>query len=338
MRHFIRRISVIRLQYAQRLLLYSFFIPTVFFWLLAQLVGEWVWPLDTLNQFQTQFIFVFLLFAFIFNLAGRPTGMHVSTLVLAFILMQVLPLYTKQPKPPCPPESCKAEALRIVQYNVYFQNRNLAGILKWATEISKTTDILVFHEIPVQWQRPLHKLKAVYPYMVITDNAAPYDMAVFSHIPLSQIESWGDGGVVRSVAIRVHGATPAVGLPFQLYGVHVASPVSQVSWENRNEALRFHGWQLRDYVQPNQIFLGDLNTTYFSAWYRRLLRTTGLKDAQLGFGLMPTWSFFFKTNLFNGLQIDHMLVSPEIYIEDRHTLGDYGSDHLPVYTKLWLYK
>jgi hypothetical protein len=59
-RHFFRRISLIRMQYAQRLLLYSFFIPSFTFWLLAQLFGEWIWPLDMINQFQIQFSFVFL--------------------------------------------------------------------------------------------------------------------------------------------------------------------------------------------------------------------------------------------------------------------------------------
>ena len=343
MKHLLRRISVIRLHYAQRVVLYSFFIPTLFFWTVAQLFGEWVWPLDTLNQFHTQFIYVFLLFAIIFNLAGRRTGMHLSTVALIFLLMQALPLYIKQQRPPCPPASCQSEALRIVHYNVYFENRNLDGLLKWAAEISPTTDILVFNEIPVQWQRRLHKFQSqYYKYGVITSQAAPYDIAVFSHVPLSQIESWGEAhqgaGNVRNIAVRVHGKTANLGIPFQLYAVQVASPVSEVSWENRNSALRFHAVQLRDYAYPRQIFVGDLNTTRFSAWYRRVMRTTGLKDAQQGFGLMPTWSFFFKTNLFNGLQLDHMLVSPEIYIEDRHTIGDYGSDHLPIYTKLWLYK
>jgi endonuclease/exonuclease/phosphatase (EEP) superfamily protein YafD len=211
------------------------------------------------------------------------------------------------------------------------------GVLRWAEGLAANTDIVVFHEIPRAWQRPLRKLIKFYPYSFITTDAAPYDMAVFSKIPLSQRESWG-GDTERNIAIRVHGTTPKLNIPFQLYAVHVASPLSLKAWKRRNRALRFHGWQLRDFVQPNQIMLGDFNTTIFSAWYRRLERTSGLKNAQYGFGIMPTWSFFEKTTMFNGLQIDQMLVSPEIYIEDRRTLKDYGSDHLPTYTKLWLYK
>lgn len=337
MRHFLRRISVIRLHYANRVILYSFFIPTLTFWLLAQLMGEWIWPLDTLNQFQVQFACLFLLFAFVFNLAERRTGQHLSTLALLFILIQFLPLYIKEQRPPCPEATCQSEALRIAQYNVYYENQNLEDVLKWAKARAANTDILIFHEIPRQWQRRLRSLSAQYPYNFITYDAWPYDMAVFSRIPLSQRESWGQGRN-RNVAIRVHGTTPNLHIPFQLYAVHVSSPLSLPAWRRRNNALRFHGWQLRDYVQPNQILAGDLNTTRFSAWYRRLERSSGLKDAQLGFGLMPTWSFFEKPTLLNGLQIDHMLVSPEIYIEDRHTLEDHGSDHLPVYTKLWLYE
>lgn len=324
------------MQYAHRLLLYSFFIPCFIFWMLAQLFGEWIWPLDMINQFQIQFFFVYLFFAFVFHLARRPTGLHLSTLAFLYIGLQLAPLYIKEDAPLCT-ANCQRESLQIVQYNVFYENRNIDGVIKWAEGLAANTDIVVFHEIPRTWQRPLRKLIKLYPYSFITTDAAPYDMAVFSKIPLNQRETWGDDAE-RNIAIRVHGTTPKLGIPFQLYGVHVASPLSLKAWKRRNHALRFHGWQIRDYVQPNQILVGDFNTTIFSAWYRRLERTSGLKNAQYGFGIMPTWSFFEKTTMFNGLQIDHMLVSPEIYIEDRHTLKDYGSDHLPTYTKLWLYK
>ena len=335
MRHLFRRISRIKLAYASRLLLYSFFIPFFLIWLLSQLFGEWIWPLDTIGQFQFQMALGFLFFAIIFHLAARRTGMHLATISLIVIFLNILPLYQKPPAPICT-TACKAEPLRIVQYNVFYENHNLDGVLKWAAG-DKDVDIMIFHEIPRQWQRPLRKLKAQYPYNFITTDANPYDMAVFSRIPLSQRESWG-GDKDRNVAIRVHGVTPKENIPFQIYAVHVASPVSLTAWKRRNSALRFHGWQLRDFAQANQIMVGDLNTTRFSAWWRRLQRVSGLKDAQEGFGLMPTWSFFEETNRLNGIQIDHMLVSPGIYVEQRKTLADYGSDHLPVYTKMWLYK
>lgn len=336
-KHFFRRISGVRLQYAKRLVLYSFFIPLFSFWLLSQLFGEWIWLFDLINQFQIQFSFAFLLFAVVFHLAHRPTGLHLSTLAFLYIMLQLYPLYIKENARLCIPPECQKESLQIVQYNLFYENRNLGGVLKWAKDIALTTDLLVLHEIPSKWQLPLRRLNKYYPYYFITTDAAPYDMAVFSKIPLNQRESWGDDAE-RNVAIRVHGVTQKRAIPFQLYAIHVASPLSMKAWKRRNRALRFHGWQLRDFAQPNQILLGDFNTTIFSAWYRRIERVSGLRNAQYGFGIMPTWSFFEKTTMFNGLQIDHMLVSPEIDIEDRHTLGDYGSDHLPTYTKLWLYK
>lgn len=335
--HFFRRLSRLRLEYANRLVLYSFFIPLFTFWMLAQLFGEWIWPLDTLTQFQVQFFLAFLFFAIVFLLAERRTGLHLSTLALLFIGFQFLPFYIKEKSPECKAPQCVSETLRIVQFNVFYQNQQMEKVIDWARRVAPYTDMIVLHEIPPKWKPKIMDLKNLYPYSFWTLDSEPYDMAVLSRMPISQRESWG-GDEERNVAIRVHGTTDKHAIPFQIYAVHVASPLSLKAWKRRNRALRFHSWQLRDFPQPNQIMLGDFNTTAFSAWWRRLVRSSGLKDAQRGFGLMPTWSFFEPPNLYNGLQIDHMLVSPEIFIEERLTLADMGSDHLPVFTRLKVFK
>lgn len=329
------RTARIRFRQAARILLYSALLPLLGFWLLWVAVGEWIWPLDTLGQFQFQISLCFLSLAFAFHAADFRTGMHAASIVFICIALDMLPLYHRPPEPVCT-AGCVRDSLTVVQYNIYYENRNTEGVIKWAKNASDV-DILILHEIPQEWQKPLAALKQYYPYSFITSQANPYDMAVFSRVPIQQKETWG-GMELRNVAIRVHGATPQHNIPFQVYAVHVASPVSIKSWKRRNRALKFHSWQLRDYEYPNQILVGDFNTTRFSPWFRRMMRVSGLRNAQNGFGLMPTWSFFEEVNLLTGLQIDQMLIDPSIWVEDRHTLSDMGSDHLPVYTKLWLYK
>lgn len=334
--HFLSpRITKVRIRLAARMGLYSFFLPLLTGWLLTVLFGEWVWPLDTLGQFQFQMALGFLFSAVAFNVAGFKTGQHLATIAFISISVQFLPLYQKFPAPKCV-APCQQEPLRIVQYNIFYENRNIDGVLKWARE-AKDIDILVLVEISREWQRPLHRLKKYYPYSFITTKANPYDIAIFSKVPLKKKETRG-GMEERNISVRVNGFTPRYGIPFEVYAVHVASPVSTKSWNRRNRALKSHGWQLRDFEYPNQIIVGDFNTTRFSAWFKRITRVSGLKDAQEGFGLMSTWSFFDHVDLFNGLQIDQMLVAPTIHVEQRKTMPDMGSDHLPVFTKLWLYK
>lgn len=328
------RTAKIKLRQAARIALYSGLLPLFAFWVMWLLMGEWIWPLDTLGQFQFQLLLCFLFAAFAFQLAHFRTGMHLATIALICICLELLPLYQKPPEPACK-APCVKDSLKIVQFNIFYENRNTKQVINWAKKAD--ADMIILHEIPREWQKPLKALRRYYPYSFITSQANPYDMAVFSRVPIKQKETWG-GMELRNVAIRVHGQTKKHQIPFQVYAVHVASPISLKSWKRRNRALKFHGWQLRDYEYPNQMIIGDFNTTRFSPWFKRMQRVAGLNDAQEGFGLMPTWSFFEHTNRLNGLQIDQMLIAPGIWVEDRRTLGDMGSDHLPVSTKLWLYK
>jgi endonuclease/exonuclease/phosphatase (EEP) superfamily protein YafD len=75
----------------------------------------------------------------------------------------------------------------------------------------------------------------------------------------------------------------------------------------------------------------DFNITPWSPVFADILEGSGLRDSSLGFGVAPTW---LSRPLFFGLPIDHILVSPDIKVKNRHVGPDVGSDHFPVIADL----
>jgi endonuclease/exonuclease/phosphatase (EEP) superfamily protein YafD len=103
------------------------------------------------------------------------------------------------------------------------------------------------------------------------------------------------------------------------------------SWTQiRNKHLMTIAETVRNIDGPS-IVMGDLNCTSWSPYFADLLRLSGLRDSRLGFGIQPSWT---GNTRFMAIPIDHVLVSHEIDVLDRHTGSKIGSDHLPVLVDL----
>lgn len=70
------------------------------------------------------------------------------------------------------------------------------------------------------------------------------------------------------------------------------------------------------------IFMGDMNCEHDSLEMKALLKRTRLQLPEEQTCNFPSWR--------PRKRIDHILVTPELKIEDTHVLEHYGSDHLPV--------
>jgi endonuclease/exonuclease/phosphatase (EEP) superfamily protein YafD len=133
--------------------------------------------------------------------------------------------------------------------------------------------------------------------------------------------------------------------PVTILVAHPASPIqpSHLEWQQKS----FRQWgKERALLGKNLVLVGDLNTAPWSVEFQRLLKETGLRDSQVGFGLQPSWPTFLPfvrdTRLKSclalpfGIPIDHILVSDNIRVLTRHTGPFIGSDHLPVVAELTL--
>jgi endonuclease/exonuclease/phosphatase family metal-dependent hydrolase len=88
----------------------------------------------------------------------------------------------------------------------------------------------------------------------------------------------------------------------------------------RLQQIRYVGEIVREC--PHAVLMGDLNFRSDSSEMQLLLRETGLREPMHGLYTFPSWRPI--------RNIDHILVSPSIQVEDVRALNYPFSDHLPV--------
>ncbi len=88
----------------------------------------------------------------------------------------------------------------------------------------------------------------------------------------------------------------------------------------RLEQIRYVGTLLQQ--RPHTVLMGDLNFRSDGAEMELLLKLSGLREPVHGMYTFPSW----RPNR----NIDHILVSPSIEIENVRTLNCRFSDHLPI--------
>ncbi|MEB3288226.1 MAG: endonuclease/exonuclease/phosphatase family protein [Vampirovibrionales bacterium] len=137
--------------------------------------------------------------------------------------------------------------------------------------------------------------------------------------------------------------------PLTLIVTHPVPPISGFdAFKTRNKQLKEAAIFAGRLHQP-VILMGDLNCSPWSVYYKALLKNSGLKDSQIGFGIQPSWPNWVDgpgngllnkrlpqiLSPFFQIPIDHILVSPQFVVLKRE-LGpvDTRSDHLPVFAEL----
>jgi endonuclease/exonuclease/phosphatase (EEP) superfamily protein YafD len=205
--------------------------------------------------------------------------------------------------------------------NILASNGNTGRVLDAIA--SAHPDLLVLEEVTPHWADELKALNQTYPYRVDVPRNDCFGMMLLSKYPLSQtnVTVIGSGGVPTIIA-TVH-------LPdgeLSLIGTHPVPPISADYAKRRNVQLMELPHTVMEQKNP-VLLIGDLNTSPWSCWFRRLLKESGLKNSMQGFGFQPSW----PANIgFLRIPLDQILCSPEITVHNRQIGPDVGSDHLPV--------
>lgn len=121
------------------------------------------------------------------------------------------------------------------------------------------------------------------------------------------------------------------GKPLTLVVTHPLPPLAGFVVRNLQLA---HIAKARQEWGPDVIVSGDLNISSWSPYFQDLVRESGLRDSQLGFGVQPSWPAGLLPVM--RIPIDHVLVSENFVVLKRELGPDIGSDHLPVYVELGL--
>lgn len=223
---------------------------------------------------------------------------------------------------PVPAWAAQTPTLRIMDANVYNENRSMAG---YASRISTVRPQLVTMEeanpIDVA-QLKMAGALADLPYQFEVKRYDPFAFFVASRYPLSGtrvVYLYGRPLIVQTTLELPWGQQ-------SLWVVHTIAPLS-ASFSQWQGQLALIGRLLRARGPKGLLIVGDFNATWGSRGFRGIL-DAGVTDAAAARGraLDMTWSqiMSFLPPL---VRIDHVLTGPSLAVTQIRTGNGPGSDH-----------
>jgi endonuclease/exonuclease/phosphatase family metal-dependent hydrolase len=176
-----------------------------------------------------------------------------------------------------------------------------------------------------EWRHALAALENDLPHTRAVASGR-HGVLLMSRVPLTATDALSvDPRAETMLHARFFAGTREV----DLFAVHANWPLGPRTTELRNlqlEALADHA------ARANGPFViaGDLNITPYSPHFRNLLDRGRLRTAA-GRRWIPTWPTWFPPA---AIQIDHVLVSADVGVQEFETGPRVGSDHLPIVADL----
>lgn len=287
--------------------------------LLGLLATEW-WAFEVLSHFAVQFALVQGVLLLVL-LARRSFA--AILLSLPFLALNLYPLAAYyRPIAAAANPGVAERPLRLMALNLRAGNERL-DLVEQAVH-AENPDVIMFSEVDEAWARRLAAFDSLYPYKV-----ADGWIAMISRIRFDEARVLRLGPALRAAAwarICHPDRAETEEACLTLIGAHPDRPDSAAAAAARNAQLDEMA-ALAAAAGGRAVILGDLNTTPWSPYFRRLLAAGSLHDSALGRGVHPTWN---SRLLPFGLPIDHVLVGGGIGVLARHVGADVGSDHYPL--------
>ena len=285
--------------------------------------GRFWWAFDLFSHFQIQYLLGTSTVIVLLLLARRLRAALIFVLFAAINLYFIIPYYVFGTAA----SAGSSTGIKALTLNVNSANEHYELVKQLIR--SANPDVVLLTEVTPTWTRAMEDLHGDYTYQRPEPREDNFGLALYSKLPLNNctVVFLGAAGLPSlSAEIDIDGRRVT------LLGTHPLPPISDRSSRLRNDQLLAVAGHLRATPGP-KILLGDLNTSPWSYWFRRLIEESGMKDRSLGKGIRPTWptdSILFR------IPIDYCLVSEEMVVKDRQIGPDIGSDHFPVIVDLAL--
>lgn len=290
--------------------------------------------LEVFSHFKLQYCILNLLFLLYFLIINRNRKLIIiSFFCLSLVAAEIVPWYI----PNANLFANKSGNFRVLSLNLNIKNQSYEKVVSLVRQ--ENPDLAVFMELNLAWKSRLTTLHDLFPYSISNTDPNQLGIAVYSKHPLenASIADWGSHHnpiILGNVVIN--------GQAISVIATHPPPPKPGL-FEARNRQLYEISRYIKSLSAPT-IVLGDLNITMWSSYYRRFVKTTGLKNARQGFGLRPTWPRKTTFSPYSrisppilgllSIPIDHCLVSPDIKVASMHTGAKVNSDHLPLIADL----
>jgi endonuclease/exonuclease/phosphatase (EEP) superfamily protein YafD len=281
------------------------------------LLGNWHWMLDLLSHFRWQYLIISLVAAAL--AAWRRLRITAALAILTLLLNGLLIARLSWEPEVRNASLSEGFSLRVLSINVLRSNSRTDAVLRHV--MASGADVIFLMEVDDRWVAALAPLKAKYPHHFAEPRADNFGIALFSRIPLDNIQPLHFGtSDLPSIQVGMQQG----GRRFVLIGTHPIPPVGSGAAALRDAqlgALADHVAQLGDPA----IVVGDLNATPWSAGMRRLAgRNLGFRSRAAPW--TPTW----RAGSLFAIPIDHALVTAPLVVTRRAVGRDLGSDHRPL--------
>ncbi len=244
----------------------------------------------------------------------------------AYIIYPYTPIAYRQVKRT--KSSVAANNISLMIANVLMYNRDVENCLKRVEEVDP--DVLLMVETNEWWVKKIESVRQKYPYCVEYPLENTYGMLLYSKL---EFEDFDIKFLVKPDIPSFHGKVVlSSGQRVNLHCLHPEppSPTESETSTKRDAELLIVGKTLVDSTQPTLV-AGDLNDVAWSYTTRLFIKISGLLDPRMGRGFYST--FHARYSLMRW-PLDHIFMSRHFKLVALKRLSPYGSDHLPIYTKV----
>ena len=219
------------------------------------------------------------------------------------------------------------ETLKLVQFNVWAENRAPDATLAWIR--AQKADVVLLEEGGGASWRIVKGLRADYPYAISCDGKRYCDTWIFSRFPIVQHRGFYEDH------LPLAGAWATLRHPggdFTVAATHFVWPIPAGRQQAQSRLLV---GELKRFSRDDLIVTGDFNSTPWSWTLRRQDKALGLERRTRALASWPTGDFSRVAHAsFPLLPIDHVYAGKTwktVAVERGPSLG---SDHRPVVVTL----
>lgn len=277
---------------------------------------------DLTCHFRFQYFWLLALLAVLASLRRKWILATMSVVAMIANGVLIAPLFLSAP----PNVKGVEHKLDILDVNFNAGNSQFDSMNSLISETKP--DIICWQEFSTDayvWTRD--NLIRDYPFSVRRPRDDNFGIAIFSKIPfqMSHVEHFSNFRI-ESIVVTVNIGDK----PVDVVCTHTYPPIRSEAFHDRDGEMDKIGAFVRSSGHPS-IVCGDLNATLWADGFQHLIKVSGLRDSELGFGLQPSWPVGLPVVR---IPIDHVLVDPQIRVLSRQLGRDVHSDHLPVIVKL----
>jgi endonuclease/exonuclease/phosphatase (EEP) superfamily protein YafD len=296
---------------------------------------------EILSHFTYQYLLISLVFLVVYCFLRKWKAVSVASILLVLFALIIFPFGDKGAKKP---SSAEGEEVTLLQFNINYRHTDINMVIDFINafqtkkDATEAPDIVLIQEASPEIAEKLEVLSEHYPYKISEAREGAYGMVLYSKIPIKHYERkyFGKPNEKKWFSqffgeyTLAYMSTPNRKIPFVLVELHARSPAHLEKSNPRRFELEEIANTISHLVEENKILVGDLNTTPYSAYFKKLEKTSGLRNSMSK--IIGTWPNFLPSLL--RIPLDHVLVSSGIAVEEKTVEPDLGSDHLPVITKL----